>query len=54
MDGRDNLVSGVRINAYNRGLDVSAHKAANAIMAAAEKERTDRQMKKARTQKPEF
>ena len=52
VDGRDNLVSGVRINAYNRELDASAHKTANAIMAAAEKERTDSRIQKARTQKP--
>ena len=54
VDGGDGLVSSVQINAYNRKLDVSARKAANAIMAAAEKEHTDRQMQKARSRKPDF
>jgi hypothetical protein len=51
---RGALVERAFINAYNRELDVSAHKAASAIRAAAEKEHADHQMQKARTQKPDF
>jgi hypothetical protein len=54
MDGRNGLVNSVVIVAHNVELDLSTYKAANAIMAAAEKEKADRQMQKARTQKPDF
>lgn len=54
MSGRNGLVNSVVIIAHNVELDFSTHKVANAIVAAAEKERTDRQMQKARTQKPDF
>jgi hypothetical protein len=54
MSGRNGLVDSVDIVAHDVELNLSTRKSANATMEAAEKEHTDRQMQKARTQKPTF